>query len=467
MKPQGSLRPTFGLFTAVILILSSIIGSGVYKKIVPMSETLMSPGLVLACWVLAGVVSMLGALSAAEVSGLLAASGGQYVYFRKMYGQGLAFFFGWSCFAVIQSGSIASISYVFAQSVNGLGELPRLSAEWEAFSLGGVVFPFQNIGVKALAIALIWALTALNYRGVRQGGLLSTVVTLTIVAGILSVVVASLMSPQSSWENLQTPATGFAERQGGLFTPMFGAMLGAFFAYEGWNSISFIGGEIKDPRKNVPLALFFGMLAVITVYLIANFAYFYAMPIDDIIAVGKQPNSIAAVAVMERLQGNGGRIFISVLIVIGTLGCTNTTLLMAARVYQAMARDGLFFPRAAYIHPEYNTPTRALVMQAVWSSLLVLSGSFDQLTDMLIFASFIYYGANTFGVFILRRRMPDAERPYRTPGYPFVPALFVIFCIVLVINTLYNQPREALMGLGLILAGAPFFLYWRKRLPPQ
>jgi APA family basic amino acid/polyamine antiporter len=244
---------------------------------------------------------------------------------------------------------------------------------------------------------------------------------------------------------------------------MFAAKLSAFWAYEGWLNIGFIGEEVRNPQRNIPLSLMIGIAIVISVYLAINFTYLYVMPMDEMLDVAANENSIAAVAVVEKFLGSGGVLFISILICVTTLGCTNTTILTAARVHYAVARDRLFFPSIAQIHPRFHTPGNALLVQAVWAGLLVFSGSFDQLTDMLIFASFIFYGAIAFGVFVLRRKEPDTPRPYRAFGYPVVPAIFVIFCACLVVVTCFQRPREAGLGLALILLGTPFLLYWRKR----
>ncbi len=463
---QGTLVRSLGLFSAFLLIVSSIIGSGVFKKVAPMAAELQSPGLVLLCWGLAGLITLCGALSNAEVAGMIADSGGQYVYFRKMYGPLFAYLYGWSCFAVIQSSAAASIAYVFSQSFNSLIHLPVLPPGVTRLNIAGIFYPFDNIGVKLLAIGLIWTLTAVNYRGVRYGGGLSNLVTVAVVICIFSVVLLGLSIGGGGLDNIQTPAEGYVSRSWagtGLIGSIFGALLSAFWAYEGWNSLSFIGGEIKSPNRNIPLALIFGVLFVMTVYLLVNFTYLYVLPIDQLISAHESKNTIAAVAVIRSFLGDGGVLFISVLILVATFGCTNTTLLMASRIYYAMARNGLFFRTAAWCHPAYNTPSNALVLQAGWASVLILSGSFDQLTDMLIFASFIYYGSTAFGVFVLRRKMPDAPRPYRVIGYPVVPALFVLFCASLVVITLYTRPREAFMGLALILAGLPFYFYWNRK----
>jgi APA family basic amino acid/polyamine antiporter len=317
-----------------------------------------------------------------------------------------------------------------------------------------------------LAISLVIGLTFLNFRGVKEAGILSQWTTATVVISLLIIVLLGLSWQGGSWSNISQPAAGYERLSADGFTQFaafFAAMLAAFWAYEGWITVSFIGGEIQNPKKNLPLALFFGMLAVIAIYLLVNLAYLYAMPADELIQIHEGKNKIAAVAVIEKIVGPAGTIFIALLICISTFGCTNTTILLGARLYYAMARRGEFFASAGKVHPKYRTPGNALWYQAFWSSVLILSGSFDQLTDMLIFASFLFYGLCTYGVFILRKRNGGAPSSYKVPGYPVVPMLFVAFCLVLTIFTLYNKPGEAIIGLLLMLTGIPFYLKWKDR----
>jgi APA family basic amino acid/polyamine antiporter len=244
---------------------------------------------------------------------------------------------------------------------------------------------------------------------------------------------------------------------------MFGAMLAAFWAYEGWNSIGYIGGEIKSPKKNIPLALAGGIAIVIAIYLLVNFTYLYVLPIDQLVDVYKTQNGIAAVAVVGQFASSIGLFLLTQLVLLTVLGCTNSTILMPPRIYYAMAKDKLFFPKAANIHPQYNTPNQALWIQAVWASVLVLSGSFDQLTDMLVFAAFFFYGATALGVFVMRIREPNLERDYKVWGYPIVPGFFILFCFALVVITFYTNPREAFLGIALMLTGIPFYIYWNRK----
>jgi basic amino acid/polyamine antiporter, APA family len=467
-KQQGQLVRSLTLGAATILVVSSVIGSGVYKKVAPMSAELLSPDLVLWAWLLAGVISLCGALSNAEVAGMMADSGGEYVYFRRIYGRFMAFMWGWSTFAVIKTAAVAGIAYVFSQSFNAIVPLPHLPESVESIEF--LVFrPFENAGVKALTILLILTLTFLNTRGLKGAAALSTWITRLVIVGLLGIVVSGLVFGGGSFANFHTPATAYVQHSwtdGAFIKAMFTALLAAFWAYEGWNTLGFIGGEIKNPNRNLPLALFSGMMVIIGAYMLVNFTYLYVLPMDQIVDVYKTQNDIAAVAVVRHFAGGTGATLISLIILVTTLGCTNSTILMPPRVYYAMAKDGLFFPRAAEIHPVFNTPNPALWMQGLWACLLVLSGSFDQLTDMLIFAAFFFYGATALGVFVMRRREPDAERPYRVWGYPVVPALFVLFCAALIVITCMTHPREAGLGVVLMLTGVPLYFYWSKKNPP-
>lgn len=432
-----------------------------------MSAELLTADWVLYCWILAGVISLFGALSNAEVASLLADSGGEYVYFKKIYNRFFAFIFGWTTFTVIRSAAVASIAYVFSHSFNALIPLPGLPESIAAISIGGVFYPFDNFGVKALTVFLIIGLSYVNYRGLKLGEGLSKFILYIVIASILLIILLGLTIGGGSLANFQKPATGFVSQpvlSSGFIQGVFAAMLAAFWAYEGWSATGYIGGEIKNPYRNLPLALVAGVLFTILLYVAVNFTYLWVMPMDEMITVQQSQNTIAAVAVVGKFLGEPGAVFIAVLVLVTTFGCTNTTLLAPPRLYYAMAKEGMFFKAASFIHPRFHTPSKAIAIQAVWSSLLVFSGSFDQLTDMLIFAAFIFYGATTLGVFVLRRKMPDTPRPYKAWGYPVVPALFIVFCITLVLVTLVGKPREALIGLALIASGLPFYWYWNKKL---
>ncbi len=466
---KAKLLKSFGLSMAVVLVVSNIIGSGVFKKIAPMSEGLLSPNLVIWAWILAGLVTLFGVLTVAEAGTMFPHSGGAYSWLGKMYGKTVSFFYGWTCFTVIQTAAIASIAYVFAGAVNTFVKFPELGDSITSIHLG-IIYPFKNIGVKSIAALLIIILTLINIKGAKLGGRVSQVFTWIIVTCILVIIAFGLSSAIGSFGNIATKSTvyppkGFSDYWGyGVVVAMVIAMRNAFWGYEGWISLGFVGAEIKEPGKNVPRALIIGIFVVIISYVMLNITYLYVMPIDELLAeVKKDENAIAAVIVMNKIFGSWGGYIISAMILISTLGCTNTTVLTASRIYYSMAQKVLFFKKAAICHPKNKTPNNSLIYQCIWACILVFSGSFDTLTDLLIFAAFIFYGMIVFGVIVLRFKMKDTPRPYKTIGYPVVPILFVIFCILLVAISIYEMPQESAIGLGLILSGLPFYLIWYKR----
>lgn len=460
-RHHTGLLTRLGLLTAIMIIMGNMIGSGIFKKSAPMAAEVQSPGLLLLCWANAGLVTLLGALTNAEVAGIIAEPGGYYVFFKRMYGRFFAFLYGWTSFTVIQTASVASIAYVFGESANALFAFPRLDDAYERWNLWGVFYPLDNLGVKLFTIATIAALSIANYMGVLYGGIIATISTTLKLVGIGVVVVLAFAFGGDGAAHFQPLlAAPDASYRGslGLFGAMFAAFLGAFWAYDGWNNITSLGGEVRNAKRNIPLALTIGTLGVIGVYMLVNAAYLYVMPVASMADLVNTQNSIVAIDVMREALGSGGATFIALLILLSTFGATNCQLMPHSRVYFAMARDGLFFPGADRVSPKYHTPSIALLIQGVWASILVMSGTFDQLTDMVIFASFIFYGATAFGVFVLRRTMPDAPRPYRVPGYPVVPALFVFFCLALVVVTIYERPRDA--GIGLVLMATTFPMWW-------
>ena len=460
MELYSQLNRTLGLRLAIVMVIGNIIGSGIYKKVAPMAAELHSPGWVLVCWALGGIITMFGALSNAEIASMLADTGGEYSYYKKIYGRFFSFLYGWSNFAAIKTAAIASIAYVFAESLHSIANLQPVLASWQDINIAEVFYPFKGFNIKLAAIALIILLTWVNSKGLRLGANLSTALLLLVLAGIITIVVFGASSPEANITSSFSMAT--ANAQPVTMSAVFTAMLAAFWAYEGWNSVGFLGGEIKNPHRNVPMSIAFGLLIVIVLYLLANITYLSLMPIESFEQINAAGNSIAAVESVSVFWGTGGVLFISFLILLSTLGCTHATILSNARTSFAMAKEGLFFSKMAKVNSA-KVPGNALWYQGVWACLLVMSGTFDQLTDMLIFAAFIFYGATTLGVFILRKRMPDASRPYKVWGYPVVPALFILFCVFLIGNTLIARPREAAIGLFLILLGIPFYWWFLKK----
>ncbi len=465
MSVPSRLNRTLGLRVAIFLVIGNIIGSGVYKKVAPMAAELHSSGWVLICWVLGGVISLFGALSNAEIASMLADTGGEYAYYKRIYGRFFSYLYGWSNFTAIKTAAIAGIAYVFAQSLNSLVHLPAILPGLADTGILGVFYPFAAFSVKLTAIALILALTWINTTGVKTGAGLSTGLMLLVLVGIVLIVVFGLNSSQANLHapfSLKVIAAPMSDAAPVTVSAIFTAMLAAFWAYEGWNSVGFLGGEIKDANRNVPLSITIGLLVVISVYILVNVTYLALLPVPALVRMQAGGVSIAAVEAVKAFWGQGGLVFISSLILVTTLGCTHTTILSNARTYYAMAQEGVFFPKVRRVNAA-KVPVNALWYQGIWACLLVLSGTFDQLTDMLIFAAFIYYGATTLGVFILRRKMPDAPRPYKVWGYPVVPGIFILFCLVLILNTIVTRPREAAIGLTLILLGVPFYGWFNRR----
>jgi len=455
MNKNTNFERTLGLGYVIVVVVGNIIGSGVYKKIAPMAAELHSSGWVLIAWIVGGLITLLGALSNAEVAGLLADTGGDFVYHKKIYNRFFAFIYGWSLFTVIQTAAISSLAYVFAQSLNSLVSLPDLFPSLSSFTIGGIFFPFADFSVKLTAIFLIMLLTLLNIKGIKTGAGVSKLVLILVFTGIFMIVIFGLGSPHSipsrSFDFSSTSDTPVT------LSAFFTAMLAAFWAYQGWATVGFIGGEVKDAKRNIPRGIMIGVFMVIAIYLLVNVTYLSLLSIPQLEQIYQSGNQIAAIEAVRVFWGANGALFISMLILISTLGCTNATILASPRVYFAMSRDQLFLKRAGTLNKS-NAPGNSLVWQGLWASVLVLSGTFDQLTDMIIFAVFFFYGATSLGVFILRRKMPDAPRPYKVWGYPVVPALFIVFCLILFCNTIITRPREAFIGLTLIFSGVP--VYW-------
>ncbi len=456
----NSLQPKLGLRAASFLVISVIIGSGVFKKIAPMAQELGTPWLILLCWFIAGIVSLAGALCTAELVSMYPNSGGEYNYFQKIYGRFFSFLYGWASFTVIKTAAISALAYIFAQSLNSLFPLPVLDLDYTIMGLK----LFDNLSIKLLAASLILLLTLLNYRGVQFAEKLSSVLTYSMLIAIAFFLIVGLGAKNGSMSNLTTAAKGVSTQLNGwvLIKALFLASLGAFWGYDGWNNIAFIGEEIKNPKRNLPLALGLGTLGVMAVYVLIDFVFLYVLPIDYFIQLNASPNKIAAVEVAGQISGNIGMVLVACLILVTTLNSTNSSILMSARMLYAMSRDKTFFKQAVSVHPKYNTPDNALFIQAFWAILLVFSGSFDQLTDMLVFAAFLFYAATAVGLIYLRIKAPTAERGYKVIGYPVVPILFLLFCVTICVMTLINQPYEALMGMALIASGLPVY-WWLRR----
>src|SRR5688500_7586 len=460
MTSTQTLTRSLGLGYVIVVTVANILGSGVYKKVAPMANELGSPGWVLIAWVIGGIITLFGALSYAEVSGLLADTGGDYAYYKKIYNRFLAFMFGWTLFAIVQTAAISSLAYVFSQSLQSIIDIPPILTGLSDVSTLGVFFPFADLSTKLVAVALIIILTVVNLRSIKSGAGLSNILLWLIYIGLGIIIIFGLTSQQADIGNSFTLAT--VDNSPITISSLFTAMLGAFWAYQGWASVGYVGGEVKDAKRNIPKGIAMGVFIVIGIYLLVNMTYLALLPIESLKEIHAAGNKIAAIEAVKVFWGERGVIFISILILVTTLGCTHATIYSSARPYYAMAKEGLFFKYIGKLNVN-NVPSNSLWLQCIWGCLLVFSGTFDQLTDMVIFAIFIFYGLTSFGVFILRRTMPDAHRPYKVWGYPIVPAIMVLFSIGLFFNTVITQPREAIFGMILILTGVPLFYWFRKR----
>lgn len=470
---MGKLNRTFGLWSSVSLVIGGIIGSAIFMKPALMASQLGSPVLLILIWVAAGVVTLFGALTNAEVAAMLPETGGQYVFFQKMYGDFVAFIYGWAAFAVFNTAGVASIAYVFAIYFEYFVTLPRLPKEFEhVFFLYlpfiGKIFPFENLGVKSLTIALISGLTWVNYRSTKSGGRIQVIFTAMKLVAMALLVIGILFSGNGSVKNIITPSSTIVHTGLSLFMAIIAATSGAFWGYDGWNNITFVAGEIRDPQKNIPRSLLYGLSITILIYALIILSYQYILPIDAIAS-----SSFVASDAATRAFGFGGGGLIALLVIISTFGTTNGNILASARVSFAMAQEKRFFHRTSKVHPQFATPGNALLLHGIWTSMLVLSGSFDMLTDMLVFVSWLFYGLSAAGVFILRRKMPDAVRPYKVWGYPYVPAFFVLFSTVFLVMALVSDIHNyisgasplinSLFGLFLTGIGIPLFWYFKRK----
>ena len=470
---SDKLLPQLGLFTTIAIVVGAVIGSGIFKKPAIMAGDLGSPELLLGVWVIAGILTLFGALSNAEVAGMITETGGQYVFFDKMYGSLTAYLYGWAILAVIQTGSIASITYVFAEYTEYFFVLPRFSPETEtSFQLFmpfvGKFYPLKDFGVKSLTMFVIILLTFVNYLGVKYGGRVAEFFTTTKVLAMLILIIAGFMYAGGSTGNLTYDIPDFSYGELGMLGGVVAALSAAFWAFDGWNNVTYIAGEVKNPMKNIPKALIIGTLIIIFVYMLINLAYLYVLPMD--VMAGSK---LVAADVADKAIGMWGGGLVAALVMISTFGTSNGTIMVSARVYFAMSRRGMFFAPFGDVSQKYHTPANALALQAVWSCALVMSGSFDDLTDMLIFVSWIFYALGAYGVIVLRKKMPDAHRPYKVPFYPYIPLAFVLVASIYVVLTLYNDISNYMsgkseiinstFGLLLVVAGLPLYYYFKYR----
>jgi APA family basic amino acid/polyamine antiporter len=457
---ETTLVRALGLFTATLLVAGIMIGSGVFKKIIPMAQTGLSETWILTAWVLAGIITMLGAFNLAGLSSMTEESGGVYEYLRLSFGKFFSFLFGWTDFAIIGTASVAALAFIFSQTINTLVPLPNPFHQWEHLSIGHFIYPFADSGIKLLSIAIIMLLTWVNYRGVQESGFLSNIFTAAKILGILILIALGLLYTPAAVQQpaiLPTPEKTMAT--GGAFvSAFFVIMLNVFWAYDGWVDIAAITGEIKNPKRNIPLAIITGISIATGLYLMVNFAYMHVVPLQRLAAVNE--NEIGAAVVAKTILGNMGSTLIAVLIMISVFGSLNGVLLSHTRIYFRMAQEKSFFSKVAQVHPRHRTPYIALLYTMVWSCILVVSGTFDMLTDMVVFATFLFYGLLAAATIKMKR---NGGIKVKVTGYPYVQVFIILFSLTLLVNTVLSQPKQTFMGICLILSGLPLYFYFRRK----
>lgn len=473
MKPEtnGQLIRGLGPIAAISVNVGNIIGTGVFLKARVMTCNVGTPFRVLVVWVAAGLLALAGALTYAELTTMRPHAGAEYVITRDAYGKVWGFLNGWSQFLISRTASAAALSVGFAIFMNDLLG-GKLSAVYFTANLpGGYRLPFGSLQVVALITLVIT--TLINCAAVSVSGIVASFITILKVLVVLGVGVGAFIYQDGSWSHLAMSNTGGAcdgvAVTGAGFSGFAAAMLGALWAYDGWNNISYMAGEVKHPDRNLPLALISSMLIVMALYVLVNVGYYYVLTPTEVASVS--PTSSVAVEATKRvlagiaasstnLVGPLAVSLMAAVMMLSSWGSLQTSILGTARIPYAMARDGIFFQSLARVSAKTHVPILCLIVQGIWAGVLILSGSFDQLTDLAIFAFWLFYGMVTGAVFVFRWREPDVPRPYRTWGYPVVPAVFVLVTIYLIAFTIKNAPLQSLIGLGIIAAGLPVYWYF-------
>jgi APA family basic amino acid/polyamine antiporter len=434
------------LVDAASIVVGSIIGTGVFLKTATMSALVGSPGMVLVIWVVAGLLSLAGALAYAELGSLMPDAGGEYVYLKEGYGDMWAFLYGWMRFWIGSPGSIAAYA---------VGAMTFLSGAVDLSFIGGRA---------AASIIVIIVFSSINCLSVAFGGRLNSIMTGLKLVMIIGIAGGILFAGEgASFSHFTEKAPGFTGFTG--WAAFGSATLAALWAYDGWNNLPMVAGEIKNPQKNIPLSLGLGMLIILAIYCVANIAYFYALPFTEILTSNSDafPDAlpVGTKAAMTFL-GQSGITILSAAFVFSALGAMNGSIMTGARVPYAMAKDGLFFKQLANVNDVTLVPVVSIIIQGIVSMLLALSGTFDQLTNYVVFSAWIFYAMVTGVVFVMRKKRPDAPRSYKTFGYPVVPVVFIVLAILLLINTVFESPKESMIGLAFILAGVPVYFIFKK-----
>jgi APA family basic amino acid/polyamine antiporter len=430
------LPRTLDLLDATMINIGSMIGSGIFIVPAAIALHLDSTLLIVLVWLIGGVVSLFGALSMAELGALMPRAGGQFVYLCEAYGPLVGFLYGWTLFIVIQTAAIAAVAVGFARYL-------------------GFLLPLDATAIRVVAIASIVLLTAINCYGAKLGAVVQNIFTFLKVGALAAIVVASFTFSGGSSANFNsiTPTL----QNSSLLNAFALALVGVLWSYDGWIEITYIAGEVKHPERNIPRSLLISTLVVMGFYIVVNLAFIYVLGVEKVAA-----SSLVASDAATVIHGSIGAGIVAATVAVSMFGANNGFVFTGSRMYYAMARAGLFFRSLGSIHPRFETPGASLLAQGAWSCLLVLSGTYDQLIAYIIFASFLFYAMSCAAVIILRRRSPDALRPYKTWGYPLTPIVFILFAVALTINTIVESPSDAAIGYAMILAGIPAYWWWKK-----
>ena len=453
-ESKPTLVRGLSLLDSVLLLASGIIGSSIFLTAKDIAGPLPQPILFLGVWVLGGVISLFGCVAFAELGSMFPDSGGQYIYLREAYGDLVAFLYGWMLFAVANGGSIAALAVAAAAYTGQI--VPVVSQEHVVVSFAGIVLT----RVHLMALVLIVALTWVNVIGLRRGAMLQNVSTWTKFAAMGAFVVLGFAMGKGHWTNFSGHGAGLSMglTPSQFISAMGVAMIAVFWAYDGWVYITWVAAEVKEPRRNVPRAMVLGIFVVGVIYIAMNMTYVYAMPLSEI---AKHETIAHAAAVV--LFSPGAAVWLSATIAISCFSAAATCTLSGARVYMAMAQDGVFFKRMAIIHPKWRTPAFSLIGQGIWAALLTLSGRYDQLYTYVMYGMVLSYTLTVIGLFILRWKRPDVPRPYRCVGYPWLPAVYVLVTAGWTLNMIITRPTEAFWGTAIVLIGVPGYLYWKWR----
>ena len=447
-----------GLFDSTMVMMGIIIGSGIFTTTGIMAKYIPSTGLILLAWLVGGLLTLAGALTYAELGAALPEAGGQYIYLREAYGPMAAFLFGWILFLVYMTGGIAGLALAFAEYFGNF--FPSFSTEVLIFDTTINVFRssihFSISAGQLVGVAVILFLSFINYIGVLFGKLIQNIFTVAKIGIILVIILLGFTIGQGS-----TPQIAFNPGGWSLGQMILGfgvALVAITWAFDGWNNVNFVAGEIKNPKRNLPRALILGTLAVTILYVLINYIYLYALPIESITGVVK----VAEQATSALFGASTGGL-ISAVVLISIFGSINGSILAGPRAYYAMARDRLFFKKASQVHPRFKTPGFAVVIQAIWASLLTMAGTFEQIFTFAMFIAIVFWIAAAASVFTLRIKRPDLPRPYKTWGYPVVPAIFILASLGILLNTLLEKPVEALAGILFTALGIPVYFYWKRK----